>query len=94
MEAKPYPFLVASLMNRGGDQTHLDLTLATALFSALAIIEPISAAVAPIPLDGLASNGIVSYLTGNPGAAAGAEQPCADGLVDPGPCPLSNDIII
>jgi alkylhydroperoxidase family enzyme len=28
----------------------LDLTLATALFSALAIIEPLSAAVAPIPI--------------------------------------------
>ncbi len=32
------------------DAEFLDLTLATALFSALAIIEPISAAVAPIPI--------------------------------------------
>ncbi len=76
------------------DAEILDLTLATALFSALAIIEPIGAAVAPIPLDGPASNGVASYLTGNPGAAAGAERPCADGLVGPEPCPLSNDIII
>ena len=34
------------------DAELLDLTLATALFSALAIIEPISAAVAPIPIAG------------------------------------------
>jgi alkylhydroperoxidase family enzyme len=34
------------------DAEVLDLTLATALFSALAIIEPISAAVAPIPIAG------------------------------------------
>ncbi len=34
------------------DAEILDLTLATALFSALAIIEPISAAVAPIPIAG------------------------------------------
>jgi alkylhydroperoxidase family enzyme len=34
------------------DAEILDLTLATALFSALAIIEPISAAVAPIPVAG------------------------------------------
>jgi alkylhydroperoxidase family enzyme len=32
------------------DAEHLDLTLATALFSALAIIEPLSAAVAPTPI--------------------------------------------
>ena len=32
------------------DAELLDLTLAAALFSALAIIEPISAAVAPIPI--------------------------------------------
>jgi hypothetical protein len=32
------------------DAELLDLTLATAVFSALAIIEPISAAVAPIPI--------------------------------------------
>jgi alkylhydroperoxidase family enzyme len=36
------------------DAELLDLTLATALFSALAIIEPISAAVAPIPTAGRA----------------------------------------
>jgi hypothetical protein len=34
------------------DAEILDLALATALFSALAIIEPISAAVAPIPIAG------------------------------------------
>ena len=34
------------------DAELLDLTLATALFSALAIIEPLSAAVAPITIDG------------------------------------------
>ena len=34
------------------DAELLDLTLAAALFSALAIIEPISAAVAPIPIAG------------------------------------------
>ena len=34
------------------DAELFDLTLATALFSALAIIEPISAAVAPIPIAG------------------------------------------
>jgi hypothetical protein len=34
------------------DTELLDLTLATAIFSALAIIEPISAAVAPIPIPG------------------------------------------
>ena len=34
------------------DAELLDLTLATALFSALAIIEPISVAVAPIPIAG------------------------------------------
>jgi alkylhydroperoxidase family enzyme len=44
------------------DAELLDLTLATALFSALAIIEPISAAVAPTPIPGevrLQSNGVV-----------------------------------
>ena len=34
------------------DAELLDLTIATALFSALAIIEPISAAVAPAPVAG------------------------------------------
>jgi hypothetical protein len=34
------------------DAELLDLTLAAALFSALAIIEPLCAAVAPIPIDG------------------------------------------
>jgi hypothetical protein len=34
------------------DAELFDLTLAAALFSALAIIEPISAAVAPIPIAG------------------------------------------
>jgi hypothetical protein len=76
------------------DAEILDLALATALFSALAIIEPISAAVAPIPIASLALDGIVSTLTGNPGAAAGAEQPRADGLVGPEPSPLSNNVII
>ena len=31
MEPKPNPFLVASLMNGGGDQTHIQFTLATAV---------------------------------------------------------------
>ena len=35
MESKTYPFLVASLMNGGWDQTHLDLTLVTAVIIAL-----------------------------------------------------------
>jgi hypothetical protein len=34
------------------DAELFDITLATSLFSALAIIEPISAAVAPIPIAG------------------------------------------
>ena len=37
MEPKPNPFLVASLMNHGGDQTLLHLTLATAVVLALMI---------------------------------------------------------
>ena len=37
MEPKPNPFLVASLMNGGGDQTLLHLTLATAVVLALVI---------------------------------------------------------
>ena len=37
MESKPNPVLVASLMNGGGDQTLLHLTLATAVVVALVI---------------------------------------------------------
>ena len=37
MEPKPNPFLVASLMNSGGDQTHIQFTLATAVVLALVI---------------------------------------------------------
>jgi hypothetical protein len=37
METKPNPFLVVSLMNGGGDQTRLHLTLATAVVVALVI---------------------------------------------------------
>ncbi len=37
MEPKPNPFLVASLMNHGGDQTLLHLTLATAVVLALVV---------------------------------------------------------
>jgi hypothetical protein len=37
MEPKPNPFLVASLMNGGGDQTHIQFTLATAVVLALVI---------------------------------------------------------
>ncbi len=37
MEPKPNPFLVASLMNGGGAQTLLQLTLATAVVIALLI---------------------------------------------------------
>jgi hypothetical protein len=37
MEPKPNPFLVASLMNGVGDQTHIQFTLATAVVGALVI---------------------------------------------------------
>ncbi len=37
MEPKPTPFLVASIMNQGGDQTLLHLTLATAVVLVLVI---------------------------------------------------------
>jgi hypothetical protein len=47
------------------DAEILDLTLASALFSALAIIEPLSAAVAPTPITG----GQRSQSTGIPGVS-------------------------
>jgi hypothetical protein len=53
------------------DAELLDLTLATALFSALAIIEPIGAAVAPMP--------IAAAVTPMPIAAAVAPMPIAAG---------------
>ena len=37
MEPKPNPFLVAGLMNGGGDQTHIQFTLVTAVVLALVI---------------------------------------------------------
>jgi hypothetical protein len=38
MEPKPNPFLVASLMKHGGDQTPLHLTLATVVMLVLVIL--------------------------------------------------------
>jgi alkylhydroperoxidase family enzyme len=50
------------------DAELLDLTLAAALFSALAIIEPLSAAVAPIPAAGSQSSGSKASDTNHPPA--------------------------
>jgi hypothetical protein len=61
------------------DAELLDLTLATALFSALAIIEPIGAAVAPLPIAATNAPIPVATVAPIPVAAAVAPMPFAAG---------------
>ncbi len=73
------------------DAEILDLTMAAALFSALAILERFRAAAQP---GGLGTGGIVSYLANHPGEEAGVGQPRTIGLVGPDPGQLASNITV